>query len=291
MTPFSLARLNSHPNNAATNPHSIKADDKLFQSSLDLMDRANSLSCSGCHARHSVAGFHLIGSNPTKELPHFYLKSPTSPGFKAQEKFRKNDFSAWQKDSEHLVQYPSFTQRDQGSYGDICSISNKYPDYGCQAGLTCNSRFLGNQNLGKGYCLPEEKGYNAAPCDSSTFHDKYFNPVKAVFQEKTTDFCGPKTVCASTKAGFPGGQCARSCMDDETSDPCIATPTLGPFSKCLSQTNDLRDCARLHNRSVKMRACKEHRDCRIDYTCVEYDDEKSFCAPPYVLPGLNLERN
>ena len=165
-----------------------------------------------------------------------------------------------------------------------------FPKYSCQQGLTCNKDYTGTRFLSTGYCLPEKLGYNAAPCDQSTIFDRYLNPVQAIFEPRLTDFCGHKAVCAPTKAGFPGGQCARACEDDDTSAPCIATPTLGPFSHCVSKTNDIRECARKHNRSVKMKGCKSHKDCRVEYACVEYDGEKSFCAPPYVLPGLNLER-
>ncbi len=290
ITPFSLSRLASHPLNSTLKPDDLIVDKTLFESSSHLMDRVNSLSCSGCHGRHSVAGFHVIGSNPTEEFPRFSINSPTSPGFKIREKFRHADFNQWSSGSNHKVEYPDFIQRNEGKFGDICTTTSQFPGNNCQAGLACNPNYIGSKHIGVGYCLPEKLNYNAAPCDSGSIYDAFIDPTKAIFKSAALDFCGPKSICAPTTAGFPGGQCATACSNDDSDDPCIATPLLGPFSECVTRTNDIRDCARKHNTSVKMRPCSSHSDCRIEYACVDYNKDTSFCAPPYVLPGLNLER-
>lgn len=279
VSPFGSVRLANQPFSAI-----FKPSDKLTANRLHRLDL---FSCNGCHQSQALAGFHVLGDEGTA-VPgrDFTLFEPFSVHFLEVQDWRKSDLKRF-LENKPVKPTPAPDRALNGGHGDTCS--SRLQDYGCKEGFSCDTKHSMSADQSVGECLPRiPSAIVGQPCDPS-----HLTSNTEPLRDRVTDLvieqsaCGKPHVCASARAGFPGGFCSGDCREVE-GGLCVAVPVLGDFSICLQETARFRDCAQKHHMKVKMPRCHHNADCRQDYACVNTGSSSGYCAPLYFLPGLTL---
>ena len=206
--------------------------------------------------------------------------------FAGIQKWRRHDLESYLAGRIPRSLPPSDRVGD-GDNGDTCASNRE--GYQCKSGFRCDTTHSMNPDHTTGECVDAAPASNIGQaCDPSTLISES-QPLLDHVTDKVLEsaVCGDGSICASARAGFPGGFCSSDCKSNEAS-LCVAVPVLGDFSVCLHETGRFRDCANKHNMRVLMPRCQHNSDCRQDYACVNDSAAAGYCAPPYFLPDLTL---
>lgn len=280
VSPFGLSRLSNLPFSRI-----FLGEDGFDEKDLRKLD---SITCTGCHQSQSVAGFHVLGGHAINIGLPLTLSHPFSSYFDGIQGWRKQDLLAYRK-SQPSPEFPVPERIGGGQSGDSCDLAQSPQPWLCSSGFYCDAKFTTDSKSKIGECVTANPELVGKACDAS-FIASSEDPLNDRYVKGRTELCGDDTVCAPSRAGFPGGFCTGFCKGGWP-NVCVRVPNLGPFSSCVTATKLYRDCAAIHSIEVDMPACETNRDCRRDYACVYVSDEKRFCAPPYFLPDLTLEHH
>jgi hypothetical protein len=194
-----------------------------------LTHRLVGMSCEGCHAARSVAGFHLPGAGDR-------LRGGASPHLLSELSWRAAYVEAVAQGRAPVVERRLPDDGPPG-FGRSCSREGSpVATLRCDPGFECSEapgyRF--------GVCLP--KDYDGpAPCKRG------------------------EPGCHAPSAWFPAGFVARPCEDGQ---PCAAVPTPADARKCRWAA-DPWACAFERAMPVVVDRCEDQADCRSGYACVE----------------------
>lgn len=293
VTPRGLQRLTNRPFSTAFALEDFKGRDfsrgAFVRSAAGLLRRLDQLSCPGCHAARSVAGFHLLGEDAPDAPDENALAVAVSPQVTADLPRRARiaqqllagadaDFSA------PFAEHP----RDAGDYGEACGLDGdpSFASWTCGAGLHCSAA---DASATIGQCLPAELQVGDA-CETGAVvpgADRSRDRMGAVQVESC-----PSMVCNRSRVGFPGGMCTAAC--DAPGARCGAIAVLDPFNACVARGGSFLSCIRGNTRPAGLRACSEQRACRSDYVCArarqtEHGAAEGVCLPPYFVFQLRVD--
>jgi len=194
-----------------------------------LTHRLDGMTCQGCHAARSVAGFHLPGEGDG-------LRGGASAHLLSELPWRVAYVEAVAQGREPVTKRRLHDDGPSG-FGRSCSRQGSpVATLACDPGFECAEapgyRF--------GVCLPE--GYDGpAPCERG------------------------EPMCHAPSPWFPAGFVARACEDGRS---CAAVPTSADARKCRWAA-DPWACAFERATSVVVDRCAVQSDCRSGYACVE----------------------
>ncbi len=272
-----------------------------------LLLRLDGLSCQGCHASRSVAGFHFLGEE-TRELESVNaILVGRSPHLVADLERRVVDVpngettDAVRLGEERVVPFPErpyaqmIDEHRAAKRGERCGIPRKdgsvdptFTTWKCESGLLCTSDPT-SELLGIGTCLAKDVAVGD-PCEVgviSASEDPHRDRVGHMQSRR----CPPSAVCETNQVGFPSGTCAAGCSGLSKDETCGAIPFLVGFNNCLGKGNGVsfEDCIRANARPAGVQACDEARPCRDDYICARTPQGKGACMPPYFLFQLRVD--
>ncbi|MDX2054872.1 MAG: hypothetical protein SFV15_20885 [Polyangiaceae bacterium] len=281
VTPHGFGRLQNRPYFAQ------------YKDASALVRKLDTLSCQGCHASRSIAGFHFLGDETAPEgsvnailvgrSPHLLADLARRKGIVAKLAGMVTAPEASLEEALDIhVPFP-----DQGGAagkkGEHCALTNDpvFVGWKCAEGLQCEP----SPELGMGTCTPKElHAGDACEVGTMSFHvdphrDRVINLAK-----KTCE-----GVCESNYVGFPSGACASNCGSLAADEVCGAIPFLVGFNGCLGKTTPFEDCIRQNARAAALQRCDETRPCRDDYICARTSAGEGACMPPYFLFQLRID--
>ena len=295
VTPRGLARRANRPFRSLLSPSELGQLDltglRFARSPEALLRRLDDLTCSGCHQSRSVAGFHLLGDEPSDALAGNALWSGTSPHTEADLARRRAYVGALALAQPADAARPLAERAgpsDDG-YGAHCGLGDPgFSDWTCRAGLHCDPYEAAVGERTVGVCLPPQPS-TGDPCEPAR--------VRAdVDAQRDGVAAGPRRscdgVCEHTQVGFPGGMCASSCAALPAEAACGGIAVLTPFNDCLARARPFSECAREHVRPAGLRACNVTTPCRDDYVCARVAHEgalRGVCLPPYFVFQLRVD--
>lgn len=212
--------------------------------------RLDGMSCSGCHAMRSVAGFHLPGAGGSEQL-----LGGVSAHMLAELPWRARYVEAL-ANGEAPDRTRNLHNDGPPGFGRHCSIERSPIDsLACDPGFVCAATNVGNF----GVCLPE--GYEGpSPCERS----------------------GPQ--CGAPSAWFPGGFVRKPCVEGH---PCAPVPVTTDYAACR-ETDDPWACAHQQADQTRVDGCARQSDCRDGYACVAGSDGAGVCLPTTTLAEFRL---
>lgn len=290
VTPRGLARLANRPFSAALRPGAVPpgafADGKLVKSPLGLLRRLDQLSCSGCHEARSVAGFHLLGEDPSSAPDENALALPVSPQV-------LEDLPRRLRVARQMLagQEPDFTapfaeraSEGPGGYGAHCDLGRDptFRGWSCAEGLTC-SAIEASAADPVGQCLPDERQVGDA-CEIG-----YVAPERNRRRDRMSgvrvEIC-PDMVCNRSGVGFPAGMCTAGCGSPGA--VCGSIAILDSFNACLARGDSFLACIRGNVKPAGLRGCDADNPCRDDYVCAR-SPAGGVCLPPYFVFQLRVD--
>lgn len=200
-----------------------------------LTHRLIGMSCEGCHAARSVAGFHLPGAGDR-------LRGGASAHLRSELPWRVAYVEAVAQGREPVVERKLPNDGPPG-FGRSCSRpGSPVATLRCDAGFSC----IEAPGFRFGTCLPD--GYQGpAPCERG------------------------EPLCRAPSPWFPAGFTARPCDEGQ---PCAVVPTPADARKCRWAT-DPWACAFERATPTMVDRCAAQSDCRSGYACVEREGEGS----------------
>ncbi len=272
-----------------------------------LLRRLDTLSCTGCHASQSVAGFHFLGNTQANpEAPALQqMMQPWSPYFERIQEWRRDVLKG------EASEKPFPGRAAKGQLGEACGsfahAKGNSTNWSCnaQAALRCELGMPQSSLFpGLGECVPQQPRVGAS-CDTAVLHSDQADPFADRYVSNSGLLCGPQglpgQICNKSTNGFPGGFCTTLCDPNRPSSPkthesgehshstCMPVPTNGPFTACLEAGNEFRNCLEKHNTPVRMPNCQKNSDCRQGYLCARVNAGGGICAPQYFLHELAIE--
>ncbi len=218
-----------------------------FASPEALAHRIDTLTCSGCHRRRSVAGFHLPGDGDG-------LRGGASAHLLSELPWRRAYVAA-----VAAGKVPERTRKvvNAGPEGEnqICSLpGSPLPDLGCPEPYECRAQ----QGFEFGACLAAGD-LPAGPCTSD-------DPS-----------------CLGPDPWFPAGFSSRAC---EGGHPCQPLPRAEDLARCLGAA-DPWACALARAQPARVDDCADQADCRDGLACVEAPGtDRGVCLPEAATPQL-----
>jgi hypothetical protein len=220
-----------------------------------LQHRLDGMSCTGCHALRSVAGFHLPGEGGSERLlggasAHLLSELPWRERYvealangEAPERTRKL----------HNDGPPGF--------GRHCSVAGSPIDsLACDPGFSCVDAptFVPSWLFVFGVCLPDDHE-GPGPCEQDS------------------------SSCRAPSPWFPGGFERHACVDGQ---PCAPVPVTTDFAACR-ETDDAWACAHERAKPTRVDGCALQSDCRDGYACVDAAGS-GVCLPFATLAEFRL---
>lgn len=227
-----------------------------------MLRRLDDLSCTGCHASRSVAGFHLLGESAPDEPAAGALAVPFSAHVRDERRRRR-----------------AFTiALARGDAGDDARplATGETPGAGASPGPAAASASRDGAPRGVGEA-----------CEPATI-DADPDPHRDRARRLPAPPCGPGLACERTAVGFPSGMCSGGCDALPAGARCGAIAVLEPFNACLARREPFARCAALHTRPAALAACDERTPCRDDYVCAGRPGEGA-CLPPYFVRELRVD--
>lgn len=167
----------------------------LLATGAGVQYRLDGMSCSGCHAVRSVAGFHLPGVGGSEQLV-----GGVSAHMLAELPWRARYVEALAS-GEAPDRKRNMHNEGSPGFGRHCSIeSSPIESLVCDPGFVCAATSVGDF----GVCLPENYE-GPRPCERS----------------------GPQ--CGEPSAWFPGGFVRQACVDGQ---PCAPVPIPTDYAAC-----------------------------------------------------------
>ena len=204
----------------------------LLSTRAGLTHRLDGMSCSGCHSRRSVAGFHLPGDADE-------LRGGASAHLLSDLDWRKAYVEAV---AEGRAPDDRRRLSDDGppGFGRRCSLEGSpVSTFRCDAGFRC----VEASGFQFGTCLPDEYR-GPGPCS-----------------EAGED-------CRAPSAWFPGGFLVHACEDGL---PCAAVPMPADVRRGRDTVEPWACALRRADRVVVDR-CEVQSDCREGYVCTDAEE-------------------
>lgn len=261
-----------------------------LKSPSGVIRRLDALSCSGCHAARSLAGFHLLGADRAETLAGNALDSGVSAHLAADLPRRERTLSAALDGDPAALNAPQpFPERGAyDGFGAHCGLGTDptFSSWTCADGFVCRPY---DAPLGDpvGTCLPEVLGTAGDACEAGPLSTRA-NPQRDRVARLERATCAGSAVCNGNAVGFPGGMCTESCGALSDGAACGAIALLEPFNACLARGEPFASCLGAHTRPAGLRACSDALPCRDDYVCAR-GGASSVCIPPYFLFQLRVD--
>lgn len=273
VTPHGLARRHNRPFR------------RLFSSS-ELREstarRLDGMSCPGCHASRSIAGFHFLGDETAPKDSVNAILVGRSPHLLDELARRKADLAARiAGKSTHPIPFADHTSA-RGDNGAHCALGSDFTDWTCAGGLVC-AHDVGSDEDGVGVCSPAKSGVGDA-CEVGRMALSA-NPHADRVAKMETSPC----TCDTNHVGFPNGMCTGACGVLGAGEACGAIPQLTQFNSCLGGSTSFEDCIKKNSTPAAVRSCDEVHPCRDDYVCARAGNSAGTCMPPYFLFQLRVD--
>lgn len=289
----------------ATLPEGAYEHAQLIRSRAGLMRRLDQLTCKGCHATRSLAGFHLLGEDSASTTAFNAIAVGLSPHLLAELPWRRAFLEALARGERYLVPRP-FAERApragrQGRLGEACGLGDAtFAGWTCGAGLTCKDRLgddVGSCAAIGGNALGDAVELGTMTQDRSALRDT----LRSVNVEPCLPLGELEPRAALSKNGFPAGMCHAPCsaFGDRTGD-AICGPL--PFGKgtefdgitaCLTaHAQPFDTCLADDAHPTWLKRCDRATPCRDDYLCVRIPNTSSrdgACVPPYFLFQVRVD--
>jgi hypothetical protein len=276
--------------------------------------RLDQLSCKGCHASRSLAGFHLLGEDPTDTNPLNAIAVGSSPQLLAELPWRRAVLQALADgaavpDPERGDAWAAgprpIADRGTGAglIGEACGTGrdHTFDAWGCVAPLVCKDRHGGPL----GSCAPEgpvSPGEGVELGELAQNRDASRDAVRVTQLEACQPIDGAAAEVARSSDGFPAGMCHAPCARfGEASFGAVCGPV--PFGKG-SQFDGFTRCLSVHDQPFDrcladdahptwLASCDRVTPCRDDYLCVRVPDGAGAgagaCLPPYFLFQVRVD--
>jgi hypothetical protein len=269
----------------------------LVQSRAGFMRRLDQMTCKGCHAARSLAGFHLLGEDPASTTPFNAVAIGLSPHLLAELPWRRAHLEALARAEPFTTQRP-FADRGMGDgrLGDACGLDDDatFTRWTCAEGLTCKDRLgdaVGTCTSGQGNALGDAVEIGKLTQERTGQRDR----VQDVRVEPCTPYAQAPAKTARSSDGFPAGMCHAPCTTyGERSGDAVCAPL--PFGKG-TDFDGITACLTLHDQPFDrcladdahptwLKRCDRDTPCRDDYLCVRIPSASlagGACVPPYFL--------
>ena len=292
VTPRGLSRLANRPFSALYSVDEVNDLDfsrtRFVRSGSGLLRRLDQLSCSGCHAARSVAGFHFLGDEPPDAIVANALAAGASPHLVLDLPRRGTISRALASAGVADFSQPFAERAGFDGYGAHCGFGSDptFSGWTCAEGLECRP-YDGAPGEHVGQCLPLVAGRAGDACETGPLRLEDDPRRDRILRVERTP-CGQGAVCNGNAVGFPGGMCAESCSALSRGAACGAIAVLEPFNACLARSEPFARCLSLHVRPAGLRLCDASSPCRDDYVCARSGGE-GVCIPPYFLFQLRVD--
>ena len=226
------------------------AETGLSSTRAGLEHRLRGMTCSGCHERRSVAGFHLPGEGGDQ------LRGGISAHLEAELPWRERYVAALA-----AGETPELTRQlhNEGPAGVArpCSLEHSpYAELRCDPGFECTLVPLEDF----GACMPEDYA-GPGPCGASSAD------------------------CREPSPWFPGGFTRLPCVEGQ---PCASVVRTTDFSSCKEE-DDPWACAKQRAERVRVDGCVQQSECREGYVCVELDEgDTGGCLPQATVAEFRI---
>jgi hypothetical protein len=290
VAPRGLGRVANRPFSQlfeATELRGLGLEDRpTLHTGRGLLRRLDGLSCNGCHETRSVAGFHLLGE-PRDDGILDKMFVPTSPHLDGDLERR----AAWVRavasgEPGDEARPLSDHERNLGGYGSHCGLGDPaFAAWTCDPGLTCVA--LDDEDMGE--CLTTLRGAGD-PCEIGELRSKT-EPTRDRVRDVEVLTCEGEATCNTTRVGFPGGMCTKSCQGLHRDEACGAIVNLSRFNNCLAKQRPFPACIEAAAFEAGMRRCDADHRCRDDYICARSpaDPDSGVCIPPYFLFQMRVD--
>ncbi|HEX6271480.1 MAG TPA: hypothetical protein VFZ53_00500 [Polyangiaceae bacterium] len=291
VTPRGLARAANRPFGAVLSASDLAALDfsrlRTVRSAAGLVRRLDELSCQGCHEARSVAGFHVLGDDPSSTPAANALVTGVSPHLAGELERRRSIARALSAGASSPDFSQPFAERGAYSgYGAHCGLGADptFAAWTCDAGLVCRP-YDSPSGDDVGQCLPAASRRAGDPCETGPLDAKRDRVARA---ERTA--CADGAVCNTNAVGFPGGMCTETCDALSPSAVCGGIAVLDPFNACVARGEPFLHCLANNVRPAGFRACDAENPCRDDYICTRSNAPgKGACIPPYFLFQMRVD--
>lgn len=245
--------------------------------------RLEGMSCPGCHASRSIAGFHFLGDETAPKDSVNAILVGRSPHLLDELARRKSDLAAKIAGKPTQAIPIADHTSSRGENGAHCSLgSSDFPDWKCASGLVC-ARDVGTEDDGLGTCSPPKPGVGDA-CEVGHMTLSANSHADRVAKMETSSSC----TCDTNPVGFPNGMCTAACGVLGPGETCGAIPQLTQFNSCLGGATSFEDCIKKNSTPAAVRTCDETHACRDDYVCAR-TGSGGTCMPPYFLFQLRVD--
>jgi hypothetical protein len=238
--------------------------------------RLDGMSCPGCHASRSIAGFHFLGDETAPAGSVNALFVARSPHLLDELARRKAKLGG-------AVTSIPFADRTStaGERGAHCTLGKDpaFASWTCGAGLGC-ARDVGSDEDGIGVCAKAAPGVGD-PCEIG-----HMSLSSDPHKDRVLKMESAACTCDDNKVGFPDGMCTAACGGAEM---CGAIPQLVGFNACIAKSVSFEDCIKQNSTAAAVMSCDETHPCRDDYICARSASGAGACMPPYFLFQLRVD--
>jgi hypothetical protein len=288
VSPHGLARRANRLYRIVVDPATLASPDLSAYSTIQtpeaLVRRLDALSCPGCHQSRGIAGFHLLGVEPSDDKVDA-IEVPMSPHFHAELERRRPYVVAVAEGRAPDERRPSpeHAAHDDG-VGARCGLGNAgFAAWTCAAGLRCVRHF--DDEVGE--CEAAAGPSYGDGCESGSVTVSE-NPHRDTARLNEPVACANAGVCEANSVGFPGGMCSGACGALPPGATCGGIAILTEFNSCLAAGTPFDRCIADHTRPGALRSCGFHTPCRDDYVCAR-GPSGGVCMPPYFLFQLRVD--
>lgn len=275
-----------------------------------LLIRLDDLTCSGCHQRESVAGFHMLGHDrPDTTHPLNALRLASSAHFDHELDRRRSYMWNLTRDARPDGFRPLSFQphkNQPAKAGGKCFVASDASrhfkeSWSCEAGLECRTIAQTALDPDIGVCVrPANQSVGGDPCLEGSFAESSADPRSD--RMSTSRFGCGAYACLPPEEGTPAGLCYANCGPGNTarnSDEICAYNGGASFDSCAASGNFASCLDSSISRGLRT-ACDDDTPCRDDYICQRYFDIRSdgivaradgrgFCVPTYFLYQIRLD--
>lgn len=291
VTPHGLARRHNRPFRDLLDPSRVRPSEAAtFARSGDaVLRRLDAMSCPGCHASRSIAGFHFLGRETAPMGSVNAVLVGRSPHL-IDELDRRGRELARRMGARGEASPIPFAERTsaRGEAGARCGLGadRSFTSWTCAEGLTC-ARDVGSDHDGVGVC-ERTKPRAGDRCEVGRLAPSSDPLTDRVTRLESSSCPG---ACNDNRVGFPGGACVASCASLGEGEVCGAIPRLTGFNDCLARSrgSSFEQCILDNATASAVQACDEARPCRDDYICARTREGKGACMPPYFLFQLRVD--
>jgi hypothetical protein len=255
-----------------------------------LLRRLDDHTCAGCHQEQTIAGFHLLGDDPTDVAAGNALAVAISAPLAAEQRRREALLDALATGAPIDLQRPSFERTgNPGGRGAHCGLGDPgFAAWTCDAGLTCQLTDAPADDAAVGECLPPADRREVGDACQQGPVVANANPRRDRGAKVAAGACVHAT-CNTNRTGFPGGMCRASCDALPAGGTCGVIAVLTPFNDCLGRGRPFPACLADHVEPAGLRGCDAATPCRDDYVCARTPHGAGACTPPYFLFQLRVD--